>query len=345
MKLRNTSNRGIKIKFLKLDSKVDPKDRDAGEVPELTIPPNQLAEVPDFQWERLKKMRPYKQHLAMGKLVEEGSDDYIIPGDGDPNCEFCYGRGFVSVDGRAGQRCQCVAKRDVIANVRRIWPGYDLFRAPVLKKRSPLRDMVDKDAWITCEKNHFRSHLRQVASRQGANWFARVRSDTDMMAGWFASAKAKSIEIFDADVSEAIARDMDIQDLAEPPDLLIMILGVKRARNVATPEVLMEVLSIRDHVGKPTWVVDQPTYCIEHEVHRCNSTEVLSVLQTFKRVALDAVKIIEAEIDEVPDGVEDVTTAPQQPRTPAQVAQGRSLFHRPATGKTTNEDVNISEDD
>jgi len=340
MKLRNTSDRSVKIRFLKLDSNVKPEDRDVGELPELNIAPSQVGDVSDFQWDKLKTMRPYKQWLAVGKLVEEGNDSRIIPGDGDADCEFCYGRGFISGDGRAGTRCQCVYKRDVIANVRKIWPGYDLFRAPVLKQRSQLHAVVSEDSWITSDKPHFRSHLRQVASRQGPLWFARVRSDTDMMAGWFASAKAKSIEIFDADVSEAIARDMDIQDLAEPPDLLIMILGVKRARNVATPEVLMEVLSIREHVGKPTWVVDQPTYCIEHEVHRCNSQEVLDVLQTFKRVTLDAVRIIESEPD-TPEGVDDVTYVP----TPKGTKPSALGFHKPATGKTKNEDIKVRGDD
>lgn len=341
MKLRNTSARPIKIKFLSLDSKIKPEDRDVGAPTELALAPNQVGDVSDLQWDKLKLTRPYKQWLQVEKLIELGSDARIIPGDGDADCELCYGRGFVSTDSRAGQRCQCVYKRDVIANVRKIWPGYDLFRAPVLKKRSVLRNAVEEDSWITSEKPHFRSHLRQVASRQGPGWFARVRSDTDMMAGWFASAKAKSIEIFDADVSEAIARDMDIQDLAEPPDLLIMILGVKRARNVATPEVLMEVLSIREHVGKPTWVVDQPSYCIEHEAHRCNSAEVLSVLETFHRVALDAVRTIEHEPEPSPEGVEDTTFVP----TPAGAKPSALLFHKPATGKTTHEPINSSEDD
>ena len=333
MKLRNTSDRAIKIKFLTLDGRVTPQDRDVGGRTEFDIAANQVADVPDLQWDKLKTMRPYKQWLKVGKLVEEGSDVRIIPGDGDVDCEYCYGRGFVSSDGRSGKRCQCVYKRDVIANVRKLWPSYDLFTAPVLEEPSKLRDMVSKDAWITSEKPHFRSHLRYIACRQGPHWFARVRSDTDMMTGWFASMKARSIEIFDADVSESVARDMDIQDLAEPPDLLILVLGVKRARNVATPEVLMEILSIREHVAKPTWVIDQPTYCIEHDAHRCNSAEVLGLLQTFKRVTLDPVKTLEYPAAETVDGVDDVTHAP----TPKGAKPSALAFRKQATGKTTDD--------
>lgn len=342
MKLRNVSNREIKIKFLKLDGSVDPKDRDRGGPIEIVIAPQQLAEVPDIQWDKLRDMKPYAKHLEKGNLVEEGSGGTIVPGDGDAGCPLCLGRGFLSPDGRTGTRCRCVYKRDVIANVRKIWSGFDLMKAPVLKKRSPLHKVVGKDAWITAKLPNFRAHLRHVAVRQGPHWFARVRSDVDMMTGWFASAKAKSIEIFDADVAEAVARDMDIHDLAEPPDLLVMVLGAKRARNVATPEVLMEVLSIREHVDKKTWVVDQPTYSIDHDVHRCSSPEVLGLLEGFTRIQLDAVARFIEEPDEIPDGVEDVTHTRGKKAKPSALA-----FRRQASGRTKHDSRphNVSEDD
>lgn len=344
MKLRNDSKREIAVKFLALDSGIDPKDRDRSGPGQVVIAPDQVAEVPDVQWDLLRDRKPYKGHLEKKRLIELGTGLRIIPGDGDPECEICYGRGFVSLDGRTGNRCRCVLKRDVIANVRRIWPGYDLMKAAVLKKPSRLREFTERNVWITANLDTFKAHLRHVAIRQGPYWFARVRSDTDMMTGWFASAKAKSIEIFDADVSESVAKDMDIQDLSEPPDLLIMRLGVKRARNVATPEVLMEILAIREHLDKPTWVVDQPTYCIEDDVHRCNSPEVLGLLQeSYARMSISSLS--GTKDYEMPEGVIDV--GPSQGSATSTDAPKANPFQKEMTGKTTPDSagINVSEDD
>lgn len=275
MKVRNTGSRPVKVKF-----GGDP-------VTIIEIGPNQMAEIPDVHWNELREKKPYSGHLESGRLIEEGSGLDIVPGDGDADCLYCRGRGFVSTDGRRGKRCDCVFKRDVLANVRRVWPGFDLMKAKVLKEPSVLRDLVAENAWITGDTESYRAHLRHVVTRQGPNWFGRVRTDSEMMSGWFAQAKAKAIEIYDIDVNETEALDLDLQDLAEPPELLIMVLGSKRARNVATPEVLEETISIREVLGKPTWIIDQPTYSLEDEAHRCNSPEVLSLLDSFKRVHLD----------------------------------------------------------
>lgn len=278
MKVRNTGSRPVKVKFGD-----DP-------VTIIEIGPNQMSEIPDVHWDALRERKPYSGHLESGRLVEEGSALDIVPGDGDADCEFCRGRGFVSTDGRRGKRCDCVYKRDVLANVRRVWPGYDLMKAAVLKEPSVLRKYVGQNAWITGDTDSYRAHLRHVVTRQGPNWFGRVRTDSEMMSGWFAQAKAKAIEIYDIDVNETEALDLDLQDLAEPPELLIMILGSKRARNVATPEVLEETISIREVLDKPTWIIDQPAYSIEDEAHRCNSPEVLGLLDGFKRVYLEPLR-------------------------------------------------------
>jgi hypothetical protein len=43
-----------------------------------------------------------------------------------------------------------------------------------------------------------------------------------------------------------------------PPDLLVIRMGVKQARNQAACEVLAEALQTRLHEGKPTWLWDEP---------------------------------------------------------------------------------------
>ena len=45
-----------------------------------------------------------------------------------------------------------------------------------------------------------------------------------------------------------------------PPGLLVIRMGVKVARNQASPEVLAEAVNLRSHSGKPTWIWDEPTH-------------------------------------------------------------------------------------
>jgi len=90
-----------------------------------------------------------------------------------------------------------------------------------------------------------------------------VVSDADLMDAWL-SAK---LDVRDADVEQMrqkadVRRFSALVDLAEPATLLIIVCGVKAARNEAMPEVLLEVLHHREHLNKPTWLVDQPSYLL-----------------------------------------------------------------------------------
>jgi hypothetical protein len=73
---------------------------------------------------------------------------------------------------------------------------------------------------------------------------------------------------------------MTLVDLVEPPQLLIIRLGVKVARNQAMPEVFMEGVQLRLHTGKPTWIWDQPDYPFR-EGHLCWSTYGESLVESF----------------------------------------------------------------
>lgn len=295
MKIFNSGSRSITVK--------GPASGD----PVFELGSHQMAEVSDTRWEALKKVNPYKLLLERGVLQEKGSATHIVPGDGDPDCKDCLGRGFILEDNYSGHRCRCVLKRDVILNVQKIWPGANLIQSPVLPD-SKLKKFVLSNLWVTAEDRVFKAHLRHAAVRQGPSWMCRVRSDAEMMAAWLASAKAKSIEIFDADVRETVVHDMDLADLAEPPDLLVMWLGVKRARNAATPEALMEVIMMREFLGKPTWILDQPSYRVDEESHRCFSSEVLTHLSGWPRLQLsnDGGSVSSGGMTGLP-GVEDIS--------------------------------------
>ena len=182
-------------------------------------------------------------------------------------CTTCGGTGFTVVeDGSAGppvtQVCLCVLRRQIVANLDRGMRG--LSGAPPLDKgeRSPLRTHTDGDLRVTASPSWFTSHLRHTAARKGADWGFRVVTDADLMVAWLATAALQGTEILDADARSEAApvslTKLTLVDISAPPDLLIIRLGVKVARNSAMPEVLYEALTNRAHEGKPTWVWDQP---------------------------------------------------------------------------------------
>lgn len=184
----------------------------------------------------------------------------------DP-CPTCGGTGFTVVeDGTAGppvtQVCLCVLRRQIVANLERGMRG--LSEAMPLDKGvwSPLRDHTRNDLRVTGSPEWFTSHLRHTAARMDPDWGFRVVTDADLVVAWLATAALQGTDILDADVRSEAApvslSKLTLVDISAPPALLVIRLGVKVARNSATPEVLYEALTIRAHEGKPTWLWDQP---------------------------------------------------------------------------------------
>lgn len=181
---------------------------------------------------------------------------------GDPNCAVCQGRGRLPAEGNgppALTLCRCVLHQEILANVERGMRG--LSKAAKVPS-SPLLKYMDADARVTARTPWFQAHLRHVAVRQPPRWGFRVCTDADLMQAWLATAALAGHEIRDPDAAEGLARRsldfMTLVDIALPPTLLIIRLGVKSARNVAMPEVLLEAIRVRTHEGRPTWVWDQP---------------------------------------------------------------------------------------
>ncbi len=224
-------------------------------------------------------------------------------GNGEPNCPKCKGRGVVPMmvdvgggvmwPGGGTQNCDCMFKRDLLANVKRVWAVLLNVKSA---KDSPLLSMTKQSLWLTASNFDFRQHLRFVAFRMGTRWDAKVISDASLATAWLSTCKV----VFDGDV--AAQRNFDnieldrpsdhfqtIVDIAVPFDLLIIKLGVKAAKNVEMPGVLAEAISEREVRGLPTWVVDSHVKPITGEKHRCRSEDVLDKLDGFRRVVIEAV--------------------------------------------------------
>ena len=195
------------------------------------------------------------------------ASDYT-QGNGKPDCPDCQGRGAVPIpkeDRPPGARgpitriCDCILVEETLKNMERGWVG--LANARPLQEASFLREYSDKDLWLTAMTKDFREHLRHIAARKGPDWYFSVVSDAQLMDAWL----APDIDVRDMDVDQLRRSAVSSQfarlvDRVEPPALLIVQVGVKAARNKAMPEVLLEALRHRAHIGKPTWVVDNPFY-------------------------------------------------------------------------------------
>jgi hypothetical protein len=208
---------------------------------------------------------------------------------GRSDCPRCGGTGSIPAPPRPPHpptfhRCVCVLQSDILANVDRGMKG--LAHAAIVPE-SPLLGLIDRDVILQGAGDVVRAHLRHVAVRQPPVWMFKVVSDADLVTAWLSSTVIKGIEIFDADAFAVSTQYLSIPDLVVPPDLLIIRMGVKVARNSAAPEVLAEALRTRQHQDRPTWFWDDHLHPIGHG-HLFWSDAVGEALAGFARVNLTA---------------------------------------------------------
>jgi len=200
------------------------------------------------------------------------------------DCEQCEGTGLVKALQKGPhppefERCDCVKHKDVLANVEKGMPGLSNFGKI---DKSPLMGKIDKNLWIT-SGNNFLKHLRHIMIRQPPTYTFKVVSDAELVTAWLASISLKGGVIHDADAILISTKYMTIPDLVVPPELVILRMGIKVARNSAAPEVLAEAINTRFHEGKPTWVWDEPNHPL-NSGHLFWSDDVARTLQHFERI-------------------------------------------------------------
>lgn len=221
-------------------------------------------------------------------------------GDGVPDCPVCNGRGAIDVDipePKEGEirllqiprvrPCQCVYAKRLVLNLNRGWKA--AVKAPKIKS-SPLLKLTDKDVWITASPVTMQAHVKHVAFRQNPDWDFIVTSDSELVVAWLGNMILKRADIHDQEVAKKVGQQSlehhSLADLAVPPELLIIQLGVKAAANRETPTVLEEAIRSRHSEGKPTWVFDQPNrpYMPGHMAYSDQLEEFLDV--HFERTTL-----------------------------------------------------------
>lgn len=211
---------------------------------------------------------------------------------GNPKCPVCHGRGRLNLPNPPGYKgppslglCRCVLVKEVLLNLERGRTGLSKARRV---PRSPLLTRVSENIRIVADEAWFDAHLRHVVLRQPPRWDFRVVSDADIVQAWLATAAAKGMEIFDANVRAAQETHsltyMTLSDLAKSSALLIVRLGVKTAPNKEAPNVLLELIYTRKNEGLPTWIWEGPRNRLEVG-HICWSEFVEAEVGHWERVA------------------------------------------------------------
>jgi hypothetical protein len=210
-----------------------------------------------------------------------------MPGNSD--CPKCHGDGFLrgETDGvhpPSYDMCSCVLLRELRVNLNRGMAG--LASAPTVES-SPLLDKERDNLVVTASEDWFRAHLRHVALRSPLTWFFYVCTDADLITSWLATASLQGNQILDPDANAVSLTHATIADLVYPPDLLVIRMGIKAARNAACAEVLAEAINLRQHARKPTWIWDQPLNRLVPG-HLFHSEIIDGILRTWPRITENA---------------------------------------------------------
>jgi hypothetical protein len=188
--------------------------------------------------------------------------------------------------------CECAMDGMRLENMDRVWPGLSAApEIPALKAKPPLGGLTNRNLWITSRHKAFRAHLKAVAYSKPILWDCRVYSDKDLVETWLRTAKAQGHKIYDSEIAnyEGSFVAMDIAELVEPPQLAIIILGVKEAPNKESPNVLLEAVRSRMHLNKPTWLVDQQDRKIDSDFHRCYSEQLETILSRWSHLEIEGI--------------------------------------------------------
>ena len=214
----------------------------------------------------------------------------------DPNCPQCHGEGWIYAPSmitlpgmRGGRDCDCTLDHHRRINMERVWHSLSSAKdIPGLRENTILPDLTSKNLWITAIEKALRRHLKALCYRKSHMWSARVWSDADILKAWLGTSYAQGHKIYDTELDSVRVNAMSIDELVEGYDLVIFKLGVKATPNKEAPTNLLEALYCRRHLGKPTWIVDQPDRPITHIEHRCYSDELSDLLQEWPHLSLTA---------------------------------------------------------
>lgn len=223
-------------------------------------------------------------------------------------CEQCFGERVIPIPQQEWppgvfqpmRPCPCTAKTDSDEYLNRVWAR---LAEATPARSSPLGKHVGANLRISSSLGDLRRHLAKVARDNEKKLAMRVCSDIDLITAWLYSAG----EIHDPEAAETRDRDdvatyPRLSSLVDPPDLLVLLLGMKMAPNRGAPNVVMETLVSREILDKPTWVVERVGAPLGPR-HPSYSEELLALLASWTPVTL-------TKVAEAPEPVPRVVALP-----------------------------------
>jgi hypothetical protein len=180
--------------------------------------------------------------------------------------------------------------------------------------------------------NVFLSNLKWVAAYKASkNLYFRVVTDLHIVNVFVGNAtlrsRLKSQQVEDGELLICNS----LPDLVEPPDLLIIRLGVLTYSNKAAADVLAEVLLLRNAVARPTWVVEPAHKAFEPYsrtdfgtsvgMPSCNENVLEYLVENFDQLELEDVEGVAREV--IP-GVAEVAEAPSLEDMAADLEMGEA---------------------
>lgn len=209
---------------------------------------------------------------------------------GDPACSSCGGAGVTRQ--REGMwlvstPCACARRRQLADAIQRCWPADVIKAARSKPAASVLTGRTAKNLWVRAEREVLAAHLARALPDLGRIELVRIASDADLATAWLARAGDK---VRDEEVREAMSHDEEdrferLVDLAAPPALLVVQLGVKAASLRDLPGLVLEAIHTRQTRGRPTWIVDTGSKPLAPG-HLAYSEDLAAMIATWPQVRL-----------------------------------------------------------
>ncbi len=161
----------------------------------------------------------------------------------ETQCNKCGGVGVEEINGKLYE-CQCAFIRRVAASM----PHY-IRRSKVLNKHLdlPLISMINKSIFVSASWNDMKAIIKLMMIKY-SNKFIKISSDAEIRDVYVGSkSKSSKSDDFNGEIYN------NLQDLMDPPDLMIIKLNEISNKNKAASGALLEALNYRLDRDKPTW--------------------------------------------------------------------------------------------
>ena len=205
---------------------------------------------------------------------------------GNPSCLICKGEGMVRIPGSLDTK-QCICAftlylkarlGEEIATSKPIVSKSVLYEVPT-SGGEPIVDLTNQNCfikgWWADFKPNFRLAAMHLLERRSFQWYFSIITD-EQIKTVFVGSEAYSQK--SRKKRDDIVTYNSLSDFVGSQDLVVIRLGFLGYKNVAMSGALKETLMIRQALGKPTWILEEPNSVFD-EGHHSWSLDVEEYIQ------------------------------------------------------------------